>query len=68
MTLTALGDWLGVIRGYAAKKGLALDEITVFVCDPVSNGVSTRKPTVMSCQNFRGNTTFVGTIWTCAMT
>jgi hypothetical protein len=62
MALTALRDGLGVVRGDAAKKGFALDKITIFVCDPVTNGVGACKPTVMSGQNFRGNTAFVCTV------
>jgi|SRR6266404_2305397 len=68
MAFTALGDGLGVIRGDATQKGLALDKIAIFVCDPITNGVGTRNPAVMSREKFRGNTTFVGTVWTCAMT
>ena len=68
MALTALRDGLGVVKGDAAEKGFTLDKITIFVCNPVTNGVGACKPSVMSGQKFGSNTTFVGTVRACAMT
>jgi hypothetical protein len=68
MTLTGLGDGVGVVRRNATKACLALEKITVLVSNPVANGVGTCKPTMLPGNNLWGNATLVRTVWACTMT
>jgi len=68
MTLTGLGDGVGVIQRNATKSCLALEKITVLVSNPVANGIGTCKPTMLPGKNLWGNATLVCTVRACTMT
>ncbi len=63
-----LGHRLGVVRWDTTEESLALEKVTIFVSNPVANGVSTCEPTMLPGKNFWGNAAFVCTVWACAMT
>lgn len=68
MTTTAMGDGFGVVRGNATEKGLAFEKITVFVGNPVTDGVGTCEPTVLPGESLWNDAMLIRTIWACTMT
>jgi len=63
-----MGDGFGVVRGNATEKGLAFEKITVFVGNPVTDGVGTCEPTVLPGESLWNDAMLIRTIWACTMT
>ena len=63
-----MGDGLGVVRRNATEKSLAFDKITVFVGNPITDGVGTCKPTVLPGESLWSDAMLIRTIWACTMT
>jgi hypothetical protein len=63
-----LGDGLGLIRRDAIEKRLALDKITILISNPITNGVATCEPTILSGKGFWSNSTLVCAVWACTVT
>lgn len=63
-----MGDGLRVVRRNATEKSLAFEKITVFVGNPITDGVGTCEPTVLPGESLWSDAMLICTIWACAMT
>jgi hypothetical protein len=63
-----MGDGLGVVRRNATEKSLAFEKITVFVGNPITDGVGTCEPTVLPGESLCSDAMLICTIWACTMT